>query len=154
MFGAAIPEKVVEFIREEAQKKGYKLVDISARGGSVPSWEIAIDKEGGITLDECSAFSRKIMSWMNEQGIFEGRLTLDVCSPGLDRELKKDNEFSWAVGKQVEVRTHQSVDGRNAIVGKLLGANDEEGVIIEEVDGNTVCVDKDNVAKARLWVSI
>jgi ribosome maturation factor RimP len=148
-----MPEELVKFIREEAERSNYELVDISAKGGRESFLEVVIDKEGGVTLDECSSFNRKIMSWIDEQNVFDRGYTLDVCSPGLDRELKSDNDFSWAIGKQVEVKVHEPLDKKNLIVGKLLKGNTEEGVTIE-ADGNTFCVKKDNIVKVRLWFSV
>ena len=154
MIEGRIPEKLVQFIQEEAGKANYKLVDFSTRGGRTSFMEIVLDKEGGITLDECSEFNRKITAWIEEEGIFGSEYTLDVCSPGLDRELKSDNDFNWAIGKDVEVRTHEPVEGKNVTVGKLVKADSAEGVVIEESEGNKVSIDRDNIAKIKLWVSM
>ena len=147
-----IPEELTQFIREEAEKANYELVDIIARGGRGLFLEIVIDKEGGITLDECGNFNKRIISWMDGQNKYNRGYTLDVCSPGLDRELKSDKDFSWAVGRQVEVKTHEPLDKKTSVIGKLLKGNAEEGVTIEAED-NTVCIGRDNIAKVRLWVS-
>ncbi len=148
-----IPEELAEFIREEAQKSDYELVDISAGGGKELFLEVVVDKEGGITLDECSSFNRKIMSWIDGRNIFRQGYTLDVCSPGLDRELKSDSDFSWAIGKQVEVRMHEPLDKKSSVIGKLLKGSTEEGITVES-EGGTICVEKGNIAKVRLWVSV
>jgi ribosome maturation factor RimP len=149
-----IPETLEKFVAEEADKLGYELVDISTRGGGGFFLEILIDKEGGITIGECGKFNRTVSSWIESQGLFRGSFTIDVSSPGLDRVLKKDKDFSRAVGKQVRVKMREPVNGKSALVGKLLGTDDEKGLLIEEEDGNEVSIKKDNVAKARLWASI
>ncbi len=154
MFKGRIPEKLEEFIREEAKKRGYQLVDLSTRGGRTFFMEVVLDKEGGITLDECSEFNRHVASWIDEEGIFEYEYTLDVCSPGLDRELKSEGDYSWAVGKDIEVRTHEPVNEANLTVGKLLEVKGREGILMERPDGQTVFVEKKNIAKAKRWVSI
>jgi ribosome maturation factor RimP len=154
MSNLRIPEELAGFIREEAEKAGYQLVEITTRSGNAFFVEIVIDKKGGITLDECSDFNRKIMSWMDENKMFEGGYTLDVCSPGLDRELRTEGDFWWALGKQVRVTTHEPVEKMSSIIGKLVKANEKEGITVEQDNGSTVHVDKNNVAKAKLWVSI
>ncbi|MEA3488715.1 MAG: hypothetical protein U9R44_00010 [Candidatus Omnitrophota bacterium] len=151
---STIPEKLSEFIHEEAERSNYRIVCISTRSRTGFFLEIVLDKEGGITLDECGGFNRKISCWIEAERLFNGRYTLDVCSPGLDRTLKSDSEFSWAAGKLVEVRTNEPVDGRNAIVGKLVKGNTAEGVTLEEENGNTVYIENNNVARTKLKVTI
>lgn len=151
---SAIPEKLMDFIREEAKKLGYEIVDITIRSARSASLEIILDKEGGITLDECGDFNRLVMTWIESEKLFGRGYTLDVCSPGLDRELKTSSDFVWATGKEVEVSTHEPVDKKSAIIGKLIESNDAEGVTIEEKSGNKVTIDKANIAKAKLWVSV
>ena len=67
--GARIPEKLIEFIKQEAEKPEYHLLDVSSRGGSGLFMEITLDKQGGITLDECSDFNRMVSAWMEKSGI-------------------------------------------------------------------------------------
>jgi len=149
-----IPEELLEFIREEAERADYDLVDISARRGNASFLEIVIDKKDGVSLDECSDFNRKITSWIEDENLFGGNCTLDVCSPGLDRELKSDGEFLWAVGRKVKVMMHKPVDGRSAVTGTLVEANEGKDIILEEDNGSRVCIGRANVAKAKLWVTI
>ena len=150
-----IPEELKQYINEEVKRSGYELVDIVTRGGRGFFLEIIIDKEGGITADECGAFNRETMSWIDEQGLFEGGYTIDVCSPGLDRLLRSDNDFIWAVGKQVEMNMHEPVEGKSTVVGKLLDVNNEEASVeIEDKDGTPISITRSNIARAKLWVSI
>jgi ribosome maturation factor RimP len=149
-----MPEELAEYIRKEAEKSGYEIVDLATRGGRGFFLEIILDKEGGITLDECTAFNRKITSWMDEQKMFESGYTLDVCSPGLDRPLKSDSDFVWALDKQVQVKTHEPVNGKSAVIGKLIKADAGKDITIEDEDGSEVRIERSNVAKAKLWVAV
>lgn len=149
-----VPEKLVNHIREEVKKADYQLVDISTKGGTTFFMEVVLDKEGGITLDECSDFNRRISSWIDEQKLFESGYTLDVCSPGLDRALKSNEEFSWAQGKDIKVTTHEPVNGQNVIIGKLVEVNDEKDIVIESEKGDRVNVERSNVAKAKLYAEV
>ncbi|MFC1549162.1 ribosome maturation factor RimP [Candidatus Omnitrophota bacterium] len=148
-----IPESLEKFITKEAERLGYELVDMSTRGGGGFYLEIMIDKEGGITLDECSDFNRGVSSWIETESLFGDNVTIDVCSPGLDRVLKKEKDFLWAVGKQVKIKTREPVNGKSAVIGKLLEAGSEEDLVVEEEDGDKISIKKDNVAKARLWLA-
>ena len=147
-------EELIEFIGGEAGRLGYTMVDISSRKGRGLFLDVVIDKEGGITLDECGDFNRKIVAWIDRQEIFGQGYTLDVSSPGLDRELRSDTEFLWAVGKQIKVKTQESIDGRTEITGKLLEVDSAESIIVGEAEGTTICIARDNIAKARLRASI
>ena len=76
-----------------------------------------------------------------------------MCSPGLDRHLKSDNEFLWAVGKEIEIRTHQPIDDKNNFVGELLGIDGKGSITIRE-EGADISIQRDNIAKAHLKVTL
>ncbi|MGB2662127.1 MAG: ribosome maturation factor RimP [Candidatus Omnitrophota bacterium] len=149
-----VPEELREHIREEAERSNYRLVGITTKGGDSFLMEVVLDKEGGITLDECGEFNRRISSWVEEQNLFRSGFTLDVSSPGLDRELKEDGDFSWAVGKEVKITVHEPVNGKSAIIGILVEADAGKDLVVEEDEGNKLTVARGNIAKARLWVKI
>jgi len=149
-----MPEKLHQYIRDEAERSGYQVVDISTRGGKGFFLEIVLDKEGGITLDECGSFNRRISAWIDGEKLFGGGYTLDVCSPGLDRILRSASDFIWAFGKEVEVTTHEPVEGRSAIVGRLLEGNLDEGLTLERELGDEVRIESGNIARARMHVKI
>lgn len=146
-----IPDELAQYIREEAERLHYQLVDIAAKGGYTLLLEIILDKEVGITLDECSDFNRNITSWIEEHGVFDGGYTLDVCSPGLDRKLKNDSDFLWAQGKDICVTTYEPIDGKRKIVGKLLRLDGKGDIIIDERGGSTLHIGKEAIASARLY---
>jgi len=148
-----IPEELRSYIKEEAEKENYKLVDITVKGGKVVHIEVILDKEGGITLDECGDFNKDILSWIEKKALFSGGYTLDVCSPGLDRELKTDNDFNWAAGRDITVNVKEPVDNKNSISGKLVGA-DGFSVTIEQGTGHTVILDRKNITRAKLVVKL
>ncbi|MGB2600362.1 MAG: ribosome maturation factor RimP [Candidatus Omnitrophota bacterium] len=149
-----VPEELRDHIREEAERSNYRLVGITTKGGDSFLMEVVLDKEGGITLDECGEFNRRISSWVEEQNLFRSGFTLDVSSPGLDRELKEDGDFSWAVGKEVKITVHEPVNGKSAIIGILVEADAGKDLVVEEDEGNKLTVARGNIAKARLWVKI
>jgi len=153
-FMAKIPEILNKHIQEEAQKLGYIIVDVTASGGRSTAVEITLDKEGGITLDECGNFNRKIISWIEGNDDLPQRYTLDVCSPGIDRVLKSDNDYSWAKGKDIEVRVWEPVQEKKEFIGKLVEFSLDGKISIETEDGENIIIEKDNVTKARLHVKI
>lgn len=148
-----IPEELIVYIEEKAESFEYQLIDVSTKGASSAFIEISLDKEGGISLDECAEFNRNISTWIDNKGLFGGVYTLDVCSPGLDRALKSDREYQWAIGKEVKISTYEPVGDKRDIIGKLLELNGDESIVIEE-DGKPIAVNRKNIAKAKLKISI
>jgi len=71
-----------------------------------------------------------------------------VTSPGLDRTLKADNDFVWAVGKKIKVSTYKPFDGKNVFKGKLIGLG--EGTIVIEENSVSIEIPRDMIAKAKL----
>lgn len=147
-----VPKEVVEFIKAEAEKHKYQVVDITTKGGGTFHLEVTLDKEGGITLNECGDFNRKLMEWLDANQMFLRGYVVDVCSPGLDRELKSDTEYAWAEGKRVKVSLREPVDGKGEIVGKLVKAGDD--LVIEDEKGRSVTIKKKNLIRARLHVAL
>ena len=86
---------------------------------------VYIDKEGGVDLDDCQAFSEKFGAALDKADIIDEAYILEVSSPGLDRILKKPRDFIREKGKSVEVKFYAPVDGKKSIVGVLEGADDK-----------------------------
>ena len=126
---------------------GYELVDlqVSNRGRLL---RIFIDKvPGGINLDDCAAVSRQLTRVLAVEGVDYDRL--EVSSPGLDRPLKKAEDYARFAGEQVEVRMrYADTDGRRRFVGRLEGVRD--GVATVEVEGRKVALKLDEVERAKL----
>jgi ribosome maturation factor RimP len=79
-----------------------------------------IDKVGGVTLDDCASFSREFGDQLEVEDLIPFRYTLEVSSPGLDRPLKKDQDFLRQMGNQIQVVTRSPWEGRSFFKGKLL----------------------------------
>lgn len=145
-----VPEKIKEFICDEVKRSGYELVEILARNRGGLFLEIVIEKKGGITAGECGEFNKRVRRWIEENSFLRDGYFLDVCSPGLDRELKSPASFSWAQGKRVRIRTYDEIDGKKEFTGKLVKAGDEKNILLEDTEGNSLCIDREKIAKAKL----
>jgi len=146
-----IAEKLNDFVTQEAKKAGYDIVDITLKVRNNISLEVALDKKGGITLDECSDFNRMIVKWLEKEAPSIGDFVVDVCSPGLDREIKSDTSFVWATGKNVKVVARHPVSGITTFEGKLQGKGPSGEVVIEKSDGQKLCFDRNDVIRVRLF---
>lgn len=111
---------------------------------------IYIDKEGGVSINDCEAVSRPLSDALDEADPIEGSYVLEVSSAGADRPLKKPEHFDAFMEAEVEVRLYRAVDGRKDHVGTLSGYENGD-VTIETADGPRTFVKKD-VAQTRLYV--
>ena len=113
---------------------------------------VFIDKEGGVSIDDCEAVSRPLSDALDVADPIEGSYTLEVGSAGIDRVLKKPEHFQRFLGSEVEVRLYRAREGRKDYVG-LLSAY-ENGAVTLDIDGAPVLFDKKDVAQVRLYVRI
>jgi len=150
MESGRLPENLIAFINEEACKSNYRVVDVTSKGRGTLSIEIVLDKEGGISAKECGDFNRLIVAWIDANGLFNGYYVLDVCSPGLDRELVTINDLKWAEGRGVCVMTREPVDGKTRFIGKLIGPVNEAELVIEDVEGQRTRIERKKVSRAQL----
>ena len=107
---------------------------------------VYIDKEGGVSIDDCEAVSRPLSDALDEADPIQGSYTFEVSSAGLDRTLKKPGHFAACMGRKVDLKLYRPVGGRKEITGLLTGY--EDGAV--SVDG--IWFDKKDVAQVRLHV--
>jgi ribosome maturation factor RimP len=118
------------------------------------SWflRIYIDKEGGVSIEDCEAVSRPLSDKLDEVDPIEGSYTLEVSSAGADRALKKPEQFRQFIGTEVEVKLYRPRDGRKEHVGILTEYN-EDGSVTLDAAGITTTFEKKEMAQVRLYVS-
>ena len=109
---------------------------------------VYIDKEGGVSINDCEAVSRPLSDKLDELDPIEGSYTLEVSSAGADRALKKPEHFAAFLGSQVEVRLYRARDGKKEFVGAL--EKYENGDVYLEGD---LHFEKKDVAQVRLHVT-
>ncbi len=111
---------------------------------------IFIDKPGGVTVDDCARVSNQVTRVFAVEGVDYDRL--EVSSPGLDRPLKRVQDFKRFEGEKAQVRMRVPLNGRRNFVGILRGVDDANLRI--EVDGTLLSIDLASIARARLVPSI
>lgn len=110
---------------------------------------VYIDKEEGVSIEDCEAVSRPMSDALDEADPIEGSYTFEVSSAGADRVLKKPEHFEQFQGTEVEVKLYRARDGRKEFVG-LLQSNVDGNVTIE-VSGTPVTFEKKEIALVRLY---
>ena len=111
-----------------------------------------LDKEGGITIDDCAGVSNQLGDILDVHDVPPGPYTLEVSSPGLDRPLDRDRDFLKYRGAEVSVRLEEKLDGSRNFRGKLIDFVDEDGgkVLLMDVMGTIRRIPRDKVLKAHL----
>ena len=112
---------------------------------------IYIDKEGGVSINDCEAVSRPLSDALDEADPIEGSYTLEVSSAGADRVLKKPEHFAQFTGSEVDVKLYRAREGRKEFTGVLKGY--DNGNVTVELPGGDVTLEKKDVAQVRLHVS-
>jgi len=135
------------------QAAGCSLWDVEyVREGGTWFLRVYIDKEGGVSINDCEAVSRPLSDKLDEVDPIEGSYVLEVSSAGADRPLKRPEHFAAYLGQQVEVKLYRARDGKKEFVGALAGY--ENGDVTLEVNGETAAFPKKDVAQVRLYVAI
>lgn len=127
--------KAEELILPIVDANSFELVDIEyVKEAGTWYLRVYIDKEGGITIDDCELVSRAFSELLDKEDFIEDSYIMEVSSPGLLRPLKKDKDFERSLGKELEIKTYQAINGKKDFTG-ILTAYDKESITIEDQDG-------------------
>ena len=110
-------QKAGELLLPIVESHGFELVDVEYVK-EAGNWYLRayIDKEGGITVDDCEVVSRAFSDKLDENDFIEDSYILEVSSPGLGRPLKKEKDYQRSMGKELEIRTFRPVEGKKGIL--------------------------------------
>ena len=129
---------------------GFELVDVEyVKEAGTWYLRLYIDKEGGITIDDCETVSRLFSDKLDEEDFIDDAYIMEVSSPGLGRPLKKEKDFKRSIGKEVEIRTYRPIDKQKEFFG-VLTAYDESQVTITLDDQETRVFERAGIALIRL----
>ncbi len=144
-----IVQRVEEIVSSIVKREALELVGVTyTREQGSMVLRIYIDKEGGITLQDCEMVSREVSTILDIEDFIDGRYLLEVSSPGIDRPLFKKEDFERFKEKRAKIKTALPVEGRRNFSGVLKGTKDDSVVI--EVDGRTFCIPFDSIKRANL----
>jgi ribosome maturation factor RimP len=145
-----VTERVREFADSLLPAMGLELFDVQfRREGHGWVLRLMVDKEEGVTLDDCSRVSRETSDFLDVEDIIEHPYHLEVSSPGLERPLRTVAECRRHLGKKARFKVKEEVDSRRVIVGELQAADQDEISVLSE-EGETLKLNWENVQKARL----
>ncbi len=140
-------EKLVLPIIEE---NDFELVDVEyVKEVGNNYLRIYIDKEGGITVNDCELVSRQLGDLLDEEDFISSAYILEVSSPGLGRPLKKEKDFARSIQKEVEVKLYKQINKQKEYTGILVDY-DKDKIVLELDEDETIEIPRDLIALIRL----
>ena len=150
---AKVTEAVAALALPAVEAAGCTLWDVEyVKEAGVWFLRLYIDKEGGVSIDDCEAVSRPVSDLLDEADPIEGSYTFEVSSAGADRALKKPEHFEKFRGEEVEVKLYRPREGRKEFVGVLKSY--EDGDVTLNVNGAETRFTKQEIALVRLYLRV
>ena len=148
-----ITDRVTALAMPIVQEEGCSLWDVEYVR-EAGSWylRVFIDKEGGVSIDDCERISRRLDPILDEEDPIPDSYVFEVGSAGAERELKRPSDFEQFMGSQVEVKLYQPVKGSKTFVGTLDGY--DNGKVTVTVGKETMAFEKAQTAQVKLHVTI
>ena len=147
----SIAEQVTELAEPLADQLGIWVWDVEfVKEGARKVLRITVDSENGIDIQDCEKLHRAIDPLLDEADLIEEQYYLEVCSPGIERELKNDIHLEACEGWDVEVKLYAARDGSKLFRGVLMPIG-ENGEICIRVSDEVMCFERASVAKVSTY---
>lgn len=145
---ASINDRISALIKTTVEEQGVVLWDVRfLKEGASHYLRVFIDSPNGITIDDCTNVSHAIDPLLDEADPIDCAYYLEVCSPGIERELTRDMHFEFALNKKIKIRLFKAIDGKKEFEGILKSFGTE---ILLETDTDVLTLERSAVAKAVL----
>lgn len=129
-----LPDRVQQEIEKIVSSEGLELVHVEyKKQGRGYLLRIDIDKEGGVTIDDCSLVSQQISTYLDVDDVIPAEYELQVSSPGLDRKFYRESDYEKFRGRLVRVKTSKAIRGLHVIVGRLKEFDGKKIVVTDPV---------------------
>ena len=144
-----IEAKTEELIKPITDMNNVSIYDIEyVKEGSDYYLRVYIDKEGGVNIEDCDKVSRAFSDVLDVNDYIEEAYILEVSSPGLGRQLKKDRHFAGSIGEEVCVKLYEAEDGKKEFVGRLDSFSKDELII--NIEGNNRIFNRSKISSVKL----
>ena len=148
-----ITDTVFKLAQPVVEQEGCSLWDVEyIREAGTWYLRVYIDKDGGVSIDDCERISRRLDPMLDEADPIPESYVFEVGSAGAERELKRPSDFEQFMGSKVEVRLYQPLEGSKSFVGVLSGY--DNGDVTIDVAGTEKHFDSQKVAQVRLRAEI
>ena len=136
-----------------AEQLGLSVWDVTfTKEGAAWYLRVYIDKDGGVDLDDCERMSRAIDEPLDELDPIDQFYYLEVCSPGVERELRIPEHFELMAGREIRVTFIRPIDGEKEVIATLVALRDKE-IVMTDLDGTEFSIPQSSAASVRLYDS-
>lgn len=147
----SVTESIEELVTPITEENRLELVDVEyKKEGKDWFLRIFIDKEGGVTVDDCTRVSREIEDLIDVEEVVPTSYVLEVSSPGLERPLKKEKDFLRFKGKRAHVTTYTPIHEQKNFKGTI--RDFQKDILFLDIDSQSVEIPKNQIAKAKLEI--
>jgi ribosome maturation factor RimP len=145
-------QKIYQLAEQVADDQGVELFGIEFLGKGKLLLRVFIDKEGGVTLDECERFSKSLNILLDVENPIPGSYTLEISSPGMNRPLRNLTDYEKNMGKLVRIITKEKIEKQNFFIGRISGIH--EAIIRIDVGEHNVHIPFANISRASLEIEL
>ena len=147
-----LKQRVLRLAEQVADGQGVEIFDIELLGKGKLLLRVTIDKEEGVTLDDCERFSKNFEALLDVENPISGSYTLEVSSPGLDRPLRSLSDFEKNKGKLARIITVEKIQNQNFFIGHIVDI--DNGLIKLSVNKREIDIPFEKISKAKLEIEL
>ena len=147
---AKIEEKIEELVTKPITDLGYRVYDVMyVKEGKDNFLRIFIDNDKGISLDDCEKVNDAITDMLDEADIIKDQYFLEISSPGVERNIRKDKHFEEGIGKEVNIKLFKPLDNKEKEITGILKGFDKETVKIETDKNEEITIPRNNISSIK-----
>ncbi len=149
-----LKKKIYEIASDIAADEGVELCDIQIQSGRKTLLRVFIDKNGGVTIDDCERMSKSLSAILDVEDPIKTPYILEVSSPGLDRPLVKQRDFHRNIGKLVRIITLEKIENQTFFIGRITDVGDNWIRISYDKKGKSedLFIPLEKISKAKLEI--
>lgn len=147
---AKIEEKIEELVTKPITDLGYRVYDVMyVKEGKDNFLRIFIDNDKGISLDDCEKVNDAITDMLDEADIIKDQYFLEISSPGVERNIRKDKHFEESIGKEVNIKLFKPLENKEKEITGILKGFDKETVKIETDKNEEITIPRNNISSIK-----
>ncbi len=140
----SLEKKIEDLVKPIIENLGYKVYDvIYQKEGKDNYLKIFIDSDKGIDLNDCEKVNNSVNNILDEKDYIKAQYYLEISSPGLERNLRRDEQFLDNINKKIEVHLYNSINNNKTVTGILKEYN-ENNIVIDDIK-----IEKSNITSAK-----
>ena len=147
---AKIEEKIEELVTKPITDLGYRVYDVMyVKEGKDNFLRIFIDNDKGISLDDCEKVNDAITDMIDEADLIKDQYFLEISSPGVERNIRKDKHFEESIGKEVNIKLFKPLENKEKEITGILKGFDKETVKIETDKNEEITIPRNNISSIK-----